>query len=150
MNVPKIKGTHTAMKSGMLAAESIFETIEAGTSETKGITPISYQENYEKSSIHKELYAVRNVKPAFHQYGLFGGMAYTGLFYVLGRGNEPWTFKHGHLDNETLKPKDQSSPIEYPKPDGKVTFDLLSSVALTGMAECEVKWYFFHYDTFFP
>lgn len=132
MNVPKIKGTHTAMKSGMLAAESVFEGIQNGQSETAGIEPLSYEENLKNSSVFKELKAVRNVKPAFHKYGLYGGMAYTGLFYVLGRGMEPWTFKHGHTDHESLKPAAECKPIEYPKPDGKLTFDLLSSVALTG------------------
>jgi len=133
MNVPKIKGTHTAMKSGMLAAESIFEAIEnEATSETKGLNPTSYEENLKNSYVYKELKAVRNIKPAFHNYGLLGGMAYTGLFYVLGRGMEPWTLKHGHTDNECLESKDKYKPIEYPKPDGQLTFDLLSSVALTG------------------
>merc|ERR1719300_1091003 len=133
MNVPKIKGTHTAMKSGMLAAESIFEAIEnEATSETKGLNPTSYEENLKNSYVYKELKAVRNIKPAFHNYGLLGGMAYTGLFYVLGRGMEPWTLKHGHIDNECLESKDKYKPIEYPKPDGQLTFDLLSSVALTG------------------
>jgi len=84
------------------------------------------------SSVGKELHAVRNVKPAFHKYGLYGGMAYTGLFYVLGRGKEPWTFKHGHTDHEEIQSKAKYKPIDYPKPDGKLTFDILSSVALTG------------------
>jgi len=132
MNVPKIKGTHTAMKSGMIAAESIFAEIEKEDSENNVINPVSYEDQLKNSSVWKELRAVRNIKPAFHNYGLFGGMAYTGLFYVLGRGMEPWTLKHGHTDNETLTSKEKHSPIEYPKPDGKLTFDLLSSVALTG------------------
>ena len=67
-----------------------------------------------------------------NRYGLYGGMIYTGLFYVVGRGKEPWTFKHGHEDHECLKPKENYTPIDYPKPDNKITFDLLSSVALTG------------------
>ena len=60
------------------------------------------------------------------------GMAYTGLFYIMGRGKEPWTLKHGHTDNRCLEDKSKFQPIEYPKPDGELTFDLLSSVALTG------------------
>jgi len=131
MNVPKIKGTHNAMKSAMLAADSIFESLDK-PSETAGIQPHSYQEAFEASDVLKELHAVRNVKPAFHKYGLYGGMMYTGLFYVIGRGKEPWTFKHGHSDHESLKPKEDFTPIDYPKPDNKLTFDLLSSVALTG------------------
>ena len=82
--------------------------------------------------MYKELKAVRNVKPALARFGLLGGIAYTGLFQVVGRGMEPWTFAHGHKDNEMLKDKSQCKEIEYPKPDGKLTFDLLSSVALTG------------------
>merc|ERR1739845_20754 len=92
----------------------------------------NYEQKIKDSSIHKELHAVRNVKPAFARHGLFGGMAYTGLFYVLGRGKEPWTFKHEGTDNLSLKPAADSKELEYPKPDGKLTFDLLSSVALTG------------------
>ena len=60
-------------------------------------------------------------------------MLYTGIFYVGLRGKEPWTFKHDHIDAETLEAKEKYKPIEYPRPDGEVTFDLLSSVALTGM-----------------
>ena len=131
MNVPKIKGTHNAMKSAMLAADSIFDSLDK-PSETAGIQPHSYQDAFEASDVLKELHAVRNVKPAFHKYGLYGGMMYTGLFYVIGRGKEPWTFKHGHSDHESLKPKEEFTPIDYPKPDNKLTFDLLSSVALTG------------------
>lgn len=134
MNVPKIKGTHTAQKSGMLAAEAIFDAYEADNSETEGIFPAAYEESLKKSSVYQELHAVRNVKPAFHKYGLYGGMAYTGLFYVLGRGKEPWTLQHGaeHSDHNSLEDKANHTPIEYPKPDGEITFDLLSSVALTG------------------
>ena len=65
-------------------------------------------------------------------FATFVGMLYTGLFYVGLRGKEPWTFKHDHIDAETLEAKEKFKPIEYPRPDGEVTFDLLSSVALTG------------------
>merc|ERR1719284_1999018 len=120
------------MKSGMLAAESIFEAIEnEATSDTKGLNPTSYEENLKNSYVYQELKAVRNIKPAFHNYGLLGGMAYTGLFYVLGRGKEPWTLKHEGIDSKATKPASECKELEYPKPDGKLTFDLLSSVALT-------------------
>jgi len=132
LNVPKIKGTHLAMKSGMLAAESVFEAIENEHSTTEGLEPTSFQQKLKDSFVWKELRSVRNVKPAMHNYGLLGGMAYTGLFYVFGRGIEPWTFKHDHNDYESIEHKDKHKPIEYPKPDGKLTFDILSSVALTG------------------
>merc|ERR1719245_645055 len=132
MNVPKIKGTHTAMKSGMVAAESVWEKIQAGDSATEGVEPTEYETKLQNSWVWSEMKSVRNIKPAFHKFGLWGGMAYTGLFYVLGRGNEPWTLKHEGTDNQSLKPAESSKEIEYPKPDGKLTFDLLSSVALTG------------------
>ncbi|KAJ1355044.1 hypothetical protein KIN20_012166 [Parelaphostrongylus tenuis] len=64
--------------------------------------------------------------------GWLGGLTYTGLFYVMGRGVEPWTLHHGEADNKKLKKKGDCKPIEYPKPDNKLTFDLLTSVALTG------------------
>uniref|UniRef100_A0A6Q2XQ94 Electron transfer flavoprotein-ubiquinone oxidoreductase n=1 Tax=Esox lucius TaxID=8010 RepID=A0A6Q2XQ94_ESOLU len=135
MNVPKIKGTHTAMKSGMLAAEAIFPkvTAEDPASETTGFHIPEYEENLKKSWIWKELYSVRNIRPSFHNYfGLYGGMLYTGVFYWIFRGKEPWTLKHAGLDSAQLKPAKECLPIEYPKPDGKLSFDLLSSVALSG------------------
>lgn len=96
MNVPKIKGTHTAMKSGMVAAESVFHAItdENRSSETEGILVEEYEDNLRNSWVWKELYSVRNVRPSFHtRLGLYGGLAYTGLFYILLRGKEPWTFR---------------------------------------------------------
>jgi len=132
MNVPKIKGTHTAMKSGMTAAEAVWEKIKAGDSATEGVEPTEYEAKLKDSWVWSEMKSVRNIKPAFHKFGLWGGMAYTGLFYVVGRGKEPWTLKHAGTDNQSLKPADSSKEIDYPKPDGKLTFDLLSSVALTG------------------
>jgi electron-transferring-flavoprotein dehydrogenase len=132
MNVPKIKGTHTAMKTAMVAAEAVFNKLQAGDSATEGVEPTEYEENLKSSWVWSEMKSVRNIKPAFHKFGLWGGMAYTGLFYVVGRGKEPWTLKHAGTDNQSLKPAESSKEIEYPKPDGKLTFDLLSSVALTG------------------
>ncbi|XP_040188282.1 electron transfer flavoprotein-ubiquinone oxidoreductase, mitochondrial [Rana temporaria] len=135
MNVPKIKGTHTAMKSGMLAAESIFKhlTDENLQSGTQGLSAPDYEENLRKSWIWKELYSVRNIRPSCHTvFGLYGGMVYTGIFYWIFRGKEPWTLKHKGLDSNQLKPAKDCTPIEYPKPDGKISFDLLSSVALSG------------------
>jgi electron-transferring-flavoprotein dehydrogenase len=132
LNVPKIKGTHNAMKSGMLAAESIFETLSS-SSDTTPIEPISYPEKIKSSWIWKELYSVRNVRPSFHSpLGLYGGVMYTGLFYMLLRGKEPWTLSHGGPDHSRLKKISEATPIEYPKPDGVLSFDLLASVALTG------------------
>lgn len=131
MNVPKIKGTHTAMKSGIVAAEAVWDKLLAEP-EAISVEPVEYEERLKSSWVWSEMNSVRNIKPAFHKFGLWGGMAYTGLFYVVGRGKEPWTFKHEGPDNQTLKPAAECKEIEYPKPDGKLTFDLLSSVALTG------------------
>ncbi|CAH0560205.1 unnamed protein product [Brassicogethes aeneus] len=132
LNVPKIKGTHNAMKSGMLAAESVYETINGESQETQGFEPRIYEEKIKNSWIWKELKAVRNVRPSFHNpMGLYGGLAYSGFSIVLG-GREPWTLKHGDPDHKRLKPAKECKPIEYPKPDGKISFDLLTSVALTG------------------
>jgi len=135
MNVPKIKGTHGAMKSGLLAAESIFEALsdEVNQEKESGIEPSTYGQRFKDSWLHKELYSARNIRPSFETpLHLWGTMLYTGLFYWLGGGREPWTFKHDGIDAEKLKPAAECTPIEYPKPDGKITFDLLSSVALSG------------------
>lgn len=136
MNVPKVKGTHTAMKSGMLAAEAVFEEVikEEPDSETLGINPLNYETNLKNSWVMQELYSVRNIRPSFNtRFGWLYGMAYTGLFYWIGRGKEPWTLKHHDKpDHACLKPASESKVIPYPKADGKISFDLLDSVALTG------------------
>ncbi|XP_025778006.1 electron transfer flavoprotein-ubiquinone oxidoreductase, mitochondrial [Puma concolor] len=81
----------------------------------------------------KELYSVRNIRPSCHGIlGVYGGMIYTGIFYWILRGMEPWTLKHKGSDSDQLKPAKDCTPIEYPKPDGQISFDLLSSVALSG------------------
>ncbi|XP_045479547.1 electron transfer flavoprotein-ubiquinone oxidoreductase, mitochondrial [Harmonia axyridis] len=132
LNVPKIKGTHNAMRSGMLAAESVYETIQTDEKDTIGYEPKIYEDKIKNSPIWKELKAVRNIRPSFHnRFGLYGGVAYSG-FSVLTGGREPWTFSHGAADHTRLKPAAQCKKIEYPKPDGKISFDLLSSVALSG------------------
>ncbi|XP_049542972.1 electron transfer flavoprotein-ubiquinone oxidoreductase, mitochondrial [Anopheles darlingi] len=133
MNVPRVKGSHYAMKSGMLAAESACEVMLSGaTQETAGLEPKDYPDRIKESYVWKDLYKVRNSRPSFHTgLGLFGGVAYSGFSILVG-GREPWTLHHGSPDNTRLKPASECKPIEYPKPDGKITFDLLSSVALTG------------------
>lgn len=135
MNVPKIKGTHTAMKSGIVAGETIFDAItdENRSDRTQGLFVREYEEKFKESWAWKEIKGCRNVRPSFHTgLGLYGGIMYTGLFYVFGRGIEPWTFSHGKIDALRLKPASESKVIEYPKPDGEISFDLLSSVALSG------------------
>ncbi|XP_032522791.2 electron transfer flavoprotein-ubiquinone oxidoreductase, mitochondrial [Danaus plexippus] len=133
LNVPRIKGTHNAMKSGMLAAEAAVDLIVSGeASHDKGVVPTMYEDKLKQSYVYKELKQVRNCRPSFHSpLGVFGGVAYSG-FSTLVRGKEPWTFSHGGADHSKLKPAKDFKPIDYPKPDGVVTFDLLSSVALTG------------------
>ncbi|XP_024939640.1 electron transfer flavoprotein-ubiquinone oxidoreductase, mitochondrial isoform X3 [Cephus cinctus] len=135
LNTAKIKGTHNAMKSGMLAAESAIDAIidaETNASLTKGLEPKTYTEKIQNSWIYKELKSVRNIRPSFHtSMGLYGGMIYSGFSMLLG-GREPWTLSHGGPDYSKLKPAAEVKPIEYPKPDNEISFDLLSSVALTG------------------
>ncbi|CAK1542716.1 unnamed protein product [Leptosia nina] len=133
LNVPRIKGTHNAMKSGMLAAESAMELILSGeATHENGVTPTLYEDRLRESYVYKELKQVRNCRPSFHtSMGLYGGLAYSA-FSTLVRGKEPWTLSHGGADHAKLKPAKECKPIEYPKPDGVITFDLLSSVALTG------------------
>lgn len=134
LNVPKIKGTHYAMKSGILAAESIYDELHSSTQKQQhaGIEPTSYSERIKESYIYKDLHQVRNVRPSFHSpLGIYGGMMFSGFSIFMG-GREPWTLKHGNPDHTRLKLAEQCQPIEYPRPDNKVSFDLLSSVALTG------------------
>lgn len=133
LNVPKIKGTHLAMKTGMLAAESAVEEILAGAGqETEGLEPRTYAERIKESFVWKELYKVRNTRPSFHSsLGLYGGLIGGGFTMFTG-GREPWTLSHGGADHTRLKPAAECERIEYPKPDNVVSFDLLSSVALTG------------------
>ena len=125
LNVPKIKGSHTAMKSGMVAAEATFEALAAES----GNEVAGYPERLKQSWLWDELYRVRNIRPSF-RWGLVGGIAYSGLDTYVLRGKAPWTFHH-HDDHKALKPAKDCYPIEYPKPDGVITFDKLSSVFLS-------------------
>jgi electron-transferring-flavoprotein dehydrogenase len=129
LNVPKIKGTHTAMKSGMLAAEAAFEALAAGDA-GYGVLA-AYPEALRGSWAYDELRRARNFRPAFVKWGLYGSMLYGGLDLKLLRGRAPWTFRHRHADHESLKPAAEMPRIDYPKPDGVVSFDKLSSVYLS-------------------
>jgi electron-transferring-flavoprotein dehydrogenase len=127
LNVPKIKGTHTAMKSGMLAAEAIFEIID----EVRvGDEPLSYSKRLQESWLWAELYKVRNIRPGFAK-GLWLGLAHAAIDTYVLFGKAPWTLRHRH-DHEHLKPAKDAPVIEYPKPDGIVSFDRNSSVFLSG------------------
>jgi len=112
----------------MIAAESIFPQLET----EKTVNAENYEKAIRDSWIWKELSSTRNIRPAFNsKFVWMGGLAYSGLFYVMGRGVEPWTLSHGKADNEKLRSKTECREPEYPKPDGQLTFDLLNSVALT-------------------
>jgi len=124
LNTPKIKGNHTAMKSGMLAAEALAEMFASG--DPAGQECKTYRGKFEKSWLKDELYGVRNIRPGF-RFGLWAGLVLAAIDTYLFRGRAPWTLKN-HADNDTLKRADASPKIDYPKPDGVLTFDRLSSV----------------------
>ncbi len=126
MNVAKIKGTHTAMKSGMVAAEAVYASFAEGTA---GAEPTAYPEALKRSWVWDELRLVRNVRPSF-RWGLWGGLAYAALDTYLLRGRAPWTLHH-HEDHTRLGKAADYTLIDYPKPDGELTFDRLSSVYLS-------------------
>jgi electron-transferring-flavoprotein dehydrogenase len=126
LNVPKIKGNHTAMKSGMVCAEAVFDLLRA---DNPGKEAASYPERLKQSWVWEELYGVRNIRPSF-RYGLWGGLAYSALDTVVLRGKAPWTFHH-HADHTQLKKASEAPKIDYPKPDGVLTFDRLSSVFIS-------------------
>jgi electron-transferring-flavoprotein dehydrogenase len=125
LNVPKIKGTHTAMKTGMLAAEAVCAAFVADG----GPVLDAYPEALRKSWVWDELYRVRNIRPAFRR-GMWAGLAYAALDTYVLRGRAPWTFRH-EPDHESLLPADRAPRIEYPKPDGEISFDKLSSVYIS-------------------
>jgi electron-transferring-flavoprotein dehydrogenase len=131
LNVPRIKGSHNAMKSGMLAAESIAAALAAGRANDR---LDAYAEGWRASWIHDDLYKVRNVKPGL-KWGLWAGMLHGGVHMWLndiGLGAlVPWTLRHRAPDNASLEPADSAPRITYPKYDGVLTFDKLSSVFLS-------------------
>ena len=125
LNMPKIKGSHTAMKSGILAAETIVDFIQKNK-------PLSnFETKLKQSWLYQELYKARNVKPSF-SWGLIPAILFTGIDQILFRGYLPFTLKHHHADHETLLTSKNSKKIEYPKYDEKLTFDKTSSIYLTG------------------
>ncbi len=127
MNVPKIKGSHTAMKSGMVAAEAAFEALRSGAQPSVGLP--AYPKALKASWVWKELRRVRNIRPSF-RWGFWAGLVYSALdTYLLGAW-APWTLRH-HADHDSLKEAAACPQIDYPKPDGKITFDRLSSVYLS-------------------
>jgi electron-transferring-flavoprotein dehydrogenase len=127
LNVPKIKGSHMAMKSGMTAAEALFAAL-SGDAPPREVT--LYAERLRSTWLWDELYRVRNVRPSFYA-GLWSGVMYAGIDHYLFRGKAPWTFRI-HADHNRLRRAQDAPRIDYPKPDGVVTFDRLSSVYLSG------------------
>jgi len=129
LNVPKIKGTHTAMKSGVVAAEALYAHLAAETPPDNNECT-AYADMLKQSWVEKELYAVRNIRPGFHK-GLWAGLVRAALETVTF-GKLPFTLRHKRGDHETLKKAADAPKIAYPKPDGVLSFDKMSSVFLSG------------------
>jgi electron-transferring-flavoprotein dehydrogenase len=127
LNVPKIKGTHAAMKSGMLAAEAIAEAL-AGA---RPAEPASYEQAFRASWLCEELRGVRNIRPGFARFGMWGGFVHAAIDTLIFRGKAPWTLSFPHADNEGMQDAATARRIEYPRPDGTLTFDRLSSVFIS-------------------
>ncbi len=127
LNVPKIKGIHNSIKSGILGAKAVFDAYCSEKTEAA-----NYQTLYEESWLFKDLHEVRNIRPAF-QYGRIAGLLYTGFEKYILRGNAPWTLKIKHADNERLEHKSRFKAFTYPAYDNKFTFDKASSVHLANL-----------------
>jgi electron-transferring-flavoprotein dehydrogenase len=127
LNASRIKGSHAAIKSGMLAAEAAIAALKAGRSADE---LSAYPEAFRASWLHEELHKARNFKPWMSK-GLYLGTVMVGIDQVVFRGKAPWTLNHGHADHETLKPKSEAQPIQYPKPDGVLTFDRLTDLSFS-------------------
>jgi len=133
LNVSRIKGSHAAIKTGMLAADAAFAAVTGGRQHDE-LT--SYPAAFEQSWLHEELHVARNFKPWMSK-GLVLGTLMTGIDQILFKGKAPWTLHHKHADHECLRPAADFKPIVYPKPDGKLTFDRLSSVFISNTNHAE-------------
>lgn len=133
LNMPRIKGSHAAIKTGMLAAESAFKALIAVRQHDE---LSDYATAFEQSWLHEELHTARNFKPWLSK-GFYFGTIMAGIDQVVFRGKAPWTLHHNHADHECLKPANACQPISYPKPDGKLTFDRLSSVFISNTNHAE-------------
>lgn len=125
LNVPKIKGIHNAMKSGMVAAESLFPCLQ-----NEKVECMDYPEQLKQSWLWEDLYKVRNIRPAM-RWGLWPGLMYSAFDTYILRGHAPWTLHHAEPDNDSLLKAENAKKIDYPKHDNIVTFDLMTSVFLT-------------------
>ncbi|WP_062116793.1 electron transfer flavoprotein-ubiquinone oxidoreductase [Collimonas pratensis] len=133
LNASRIKGSHAAIKTGMLAANAAFEAL-GNNRQFDELT--AYSAAFEKSWLHEELHKARNFKPWMSK-GLYLGTLMVGIDQVVFGGKAPWTLRHTHADHECLKPAANYTPIKYPKPDGKLTFDRLSSVFISNTNHAE-------------
>jgi len=135
VNVPRIKGSHNAMKSGMLAAEAVFEALDSKGAEQSGLLhayPLALRESW----VWQDMYAVRNVKPLLSRFGSWAGMLLSGLEMWLAavQLHLPWTLRHKKADHECMRPAAEMPKIAYPKPDGLYSFDKMQSVSLSNIA----------------
>lgn len=141
VNVAKIKGTHNAMKSGMLAAEAAYDALESEDASEDIPTDMSaYDEALRKSWVYDDLYEVRNLRPSFNtSLGLWGGVAYSGIDTLFLKGRTPWTFRNtsGKGDAAHTLPSRECEPIDYPPFEPPLSTDLLTSVTLTGTNHAE-------------
>ena len=133
LNASRIKGSHAAIKSGMLAAEAAVEALKAGRVQDE---LSAYPEAFRASWLYEELHKARNFKPWMSK-GLYLGTLMVGIDQVVFRGKAPWTLQHGHADHETLRPKSEAAPIHYPKPDGVLTFDRLTDLSFSNTNHSE-------------
>ncbi|QRX83066.1 electron transfer flavoprotein-ubiquinone oxidoreductase [Glaciimonas sp. PAMC28666] len=133
LNASRIKGSHAAIKTGMLAADAAFAALVADRQHDE---LVDYAIAFEKSWLHAELHKARNFKPWMSK-GLYFGSVMVGIDQIVFGGKAPWTLHHTHADHECLKPAANYAPIKYPKPDGKLTFDRLSSVFISNTNHAE-------------
>ena len=132
LNFPRIKGTHTAMKSGMLAAETIFDSFQ-----NKDLSLEGYEERFTSSWINSELHKARNWNPFLHKFGPYLGVVFAAIDQFIFRGKLPFTLRAQEHDHDCLKKADEMPKISYPKPDGVISFDKLSSVFLSNTNHAE-------------
>jgi electron-transferring-flavoprotein dehydrogenase len=142
LNSVKIKGSHTALKSGALAGEAVFETLRDSGHESvsemgeivedEGIEALAFEDKMKSSWVYDELYEVRNTHQAFARWGFLPGLAYTGLSAYFIKGREPWTLGHTTHDADSTKEAKDFEPITYSAPDGVLSFDLMTNLQRSG------------------
>lgn len=143
----RIKGVHTAMKAGMLAAEAIMEKYDKVKETQTGVDLTNYGDNLKKSWLHQEMYKYRNFRPAVNNYGFYIGSCIIAFDQFIARGKLPFTMKFAHEgDHISMKPASQCQKIEYPKYDNKITFDLLTNLIRSGTAHEEDQPCHLHID----